>query len=43
METSLVVPENAVGAEIHVILTAHDDGEPALYRYRRIIVTVAKD
>ena len=43
MEASLVVPENAVGTEIHVILTAYDDGEPALYRYRRIIVTVAKD
>ena len=43
MEASLVVPENAVGTEIHVILTAYDDSEPALYRYRRVIVTVTKD
>ena len=43
MEASLVIPENTVGGEIHVILTAHDNGEPVLYRYRRIIVTVGKE
>ena len=34
------IPENAEGENIHIILTIHDDGEPALTRYRRLIIHV---
>jgi hypothetical protein len=36
----LVVPEDAVGKTIHIILSATDSGEPPLTRYRRAILNV---
>ena len=35
---SLVVPDDAMGKSIHVVLQATDDGEPALTRYRRVVI-----
>ena len=41
--TSVTVPDDATGKEIHVILEVQDDSEIVpLYDYRRVIVTVAK-
>jgi putative membrane-bound dehydrogenase-like protein len=37
-EAVLRVPTEAAGKTIHVILAVTDDGEPALTRYRRIII-----
>jgi hypothetical protein len=34
------VPANATGKNIHIILEVHDDGEPNLYAYRRVILNV---
>jgi hypothetical protein len=36
---ALVVPRDAAGAEMHVILEVSDDGLPPLKSYRRVIVT----
>jgi hypothetical protein len=36
----LVVPDDAAGTTIHVILSATDSGEPPLTRYRRAILNV---
>jgi len=37
------VPSDAVeGQTIHLILEATDDGEPALTRYQRIVITVRR-
>jgi hypothetical protein len=37
-----LIPKRAKpGQSIHVILEIKDDGEPALYSYRRLIFTVA--
>lgn len=40
METSFTIPEDAVGHNIHIILKINDDGEPNLYAYRRVVITV---
>ncbi|GHA30513.1 hypothetical protein GCM10007103_09920 [Salinimicrobium marinum] len=34
------IPEDAGNKSIHVILEVHDDGEPNLYAYRRVIISV---
>jgi hypothetical protein len=39
-ETSFTTPEVSQTQKIHIILELKDDGEPNLYSYRRIIVTV---
>jgi hypothetical protein len=39
-ETSVLVPPNAVGKEIHVLLTVRDRGEPPLASYRRAVIQV---
>lgn len=36
----LIIPEDASGKNLHIILEIHDDGSPSLYAYRRIIVHV---
>jgi hypothetical protein len=38
---ALEVPADADGRTIHVILEVTDHGEPALTRYRRLVVTGA--
>ena len=38
-QATLHVPTDAAGRTIHVILEVTDNGEPALTRYRRIVVT----
>jgi hypothetical protein len=40
IEASFVAPEVSQTREIHVILEVKDDGEPNLYSYRRVIITV---
>ena len=43
-QAEMIVPEDAQpGQTIHVVLEAMDDGEPALTRYRRLIITVRND
>lgn len=37
---TVIVPEDASGKSIHVILELHDNGEPRLYAYRRVIINV---
>ena len=39
-EVRIPAPDVDGPADIHVILEVRDDGEPALYRYRRIILSV---
>jgi hypothetical protein len=39
-QASFVAPEVDQAKEIHIILELKDDGEPNLYSYRRIVVTV---
>jgi hypothetical protein len=39
-EANFTAPEVSQTQKIHVILEVKDDGEPNLYSYRRIIVTV---
>jgi hypothetical protein len=41
-EATLPVPEDAAGRTLHVILEVTDGGEPALTRYRRLVVTGAE-
>jgi hypothetical protein len=36
----IVIPKDAVGKNIHIILEIHDDGSPNLYAYRRMVVNV---
>lgn len=36
----LMIPANAGGKNLHIILELHDDGKPNLYAYRRVIITV---
>jgi hypothetical protein len=36
----IIVPEDAGGTTIHIVLTATDSGEPPLTRYRRAILNV---
>lgn len=39
-KASFTAPEVDKNKEIHIILEVKDDGEPSLYSYRRVIVTV---
>jgi hypothetical protein len=39
-EAALVVPADAGGKVLHVVLEVTDDGTPPLTRYRRVVVTV---
>ncbi|TWT35256.1 hypothetical protein KOR34_01440 [Posidoniimonas corsicana] len=39
IKAQLVVPKDAAGETAHVLLVVSDDGNPALTRYRRLIVT----
>lgn len=39
-KASIVLPEDAKGKIIHVILEVTDSGKPELTRYRRIIISV---
>jgi len=38
MNAGLAMPELQACEEIHIILEAKDNGNPALYSYRRIIL-----
>ena len=35
-----MIPSNAGGKNLHMILELHDDGKPNLYAYRRVIIDV---
>jgi hypothetical protein len=37
---TVIVPSNASGKNIHIILEVHDDGAPNLFAYRRVIINV---
>jgi len=39
-ECEVPIPIDAVGSEIHIILSVTDNGNPMLTRYKRIIITV---
>ena len=39
-EARFVAPEVDAPETIHLVLTVRDDGEPSLYRYRRVVATV---
>ena len=39
-KATIVIPDDAKGKSIHVILEIHDDGSPELYAYRRMIINV---
>jgi hypothetical protein len=39
-QTTVTVPEDAAGKDLHVILAVRDDGKPSLTAYRRIILHV---
>lgn len=38
--STVAIPSNASGKNIHIVLEMHDDGSPNLYAYRRVIVSV---
>ena len=38
MTTSLVVPKDASGTELHILLILTDNGSPSLTRYRRLVI-----
>lgn len=38
--TSVTIPSNAGGKNIHIILELYDNGSPNLYAYRRVIINV---
>jgi hypothetical protein len=38
INASLIVPENASGKTLHVLLVLRDDGTPQLTRYRRLVI-----
>ena len=40
IETTVAIPQNAAGKNIHVILEVQDDGTPYLIAYRRLIINV---
>ena len=40
--TALTVPADAGGKAIHVVLEVTDGGEPALTRYRRVVLRVGR-
>ena len=37
----LTIPLDAAGKTIHAVLTVRDDGQPALTRYRRVVLSSA--
>lgn len=37
------IPTDAAGSNIHIILEVHDNGEPNLYAYRRIVLEVIEN
>jgi hypothetical protein len=39
-EAGIIIPSDAGGKTIHVILEIHDNGSPNLYAYRRVILNV---
>ena len=39
--TTLQIPTNAWGTEIHILLTVKDNGDPPMRSYRRIIIHIA--
>jgi hypothetical protein len=39
-KASLVIPEDAAGKELHIILEVADSGEPQLKQYKRTIIRV---
>lgn len=39
-EAAVLIPDDSVGREIHVILEITDNGKPVLYSYRRVILKV---
>lgn len=39
-DATVVIPADAAGKDIHVILTVRDEGQPPLARYRRAIIKV---
>jgi cellulose-binding protein len=39
-EATVLIPDDAIGREIHVILEVTDNGKPVLYSYRRVIFRV---
>ncbi|MBL8866625.1 MAG: DUF1593 domain-containing protein [Planctomycetia bacterium] len=41
-KATLVIPSDAVGSTIHLVLAVRDTGLPALAAYRRIVVTVER-
>ncbi|MDT0686461.1 nucleoside hydrolase-like domain-containing protein [Autumnicola psychrophila] len=40
VSATVEIPEDAGNKTIHVILEVHDDGEPNLFAYRRVIISV---
>lgn len=38
--TKVMIPKNASGENLHIILELHDDGKPSLYAYRRVIINI---
>ncbi|TWT54854.1 hypothetical protein Pla22_25080 [Rubripirellula amarantea] len=40
LSASVAIPSAAAGKTLHIILEVHDDGEPRLYAYRRVIIQV---
>ena len=38
--STVAIPSNASGKNIHMILEIHDNGSPNLYAYRRVIINV---
>jgi hypothetical protein len=36
----VMIPSNAGGKNLHIILELHDDSEPSLYSFRRVIINV---
>ncbi len=42
-KTSILIPEDAAGKTMHVVLTLRDNGNPQLTSYRRIVLTGIED
>jgi hypothetical protein len=40
--TALTVPADAAGKTVHVVLEVTDGGEPALTRYRRVVIRISR-
>ena len=41
-ECSVMIPDDAAGSVIHLVLEVTDSGTPALTSYRRVIINVSK-